>query len=238
MPVSIPTRTPIVLRALGQVTPASSITAATISQTTGFSERETRIHLTGSGRGTLRLNVPPNMEVASVTLDGRPLKPADPIRLKLTGEHDVVARFESPIFATPDSALLDFPFTGESAPSCAIHVADDAGETEQHLAERLSLYFRYWHADALNQKEPVIIPIQTGIPEDTPAVLIDLAPTEGKNVRVEDGVLHIAGESDAELRHAFFLTLRALDTKYFTALKCYYAGSGIIGESLTWDEAP
>ncbi|NLO05866.1 MAG: hypothetical protein GX131_08575 [candidate division WS1 bacterium] len=215
VPLTMPTRTPVLLRAQAEIIPAAAVTEATVSADHGVSEGVLRISLSGDGAVTIRPRVPAELQVASARFAGAACAvTGDAIALDLDGQGELEVRLTSAVFGPNDEALLDFPFAEATGPTSTIYLAADAGATEQYLAARLQTYFRYWF-DRIEGGDAVTIPVETGAPAAGNAVVIRVAAGEPR-VQVEGDTLFIEAQTDEQLSAIFFRYLRALDTKYWT----------------------
>jgi hypothetical protein len=121
-------------------------------------------------------------------------------------------QFRSTIFHGSERTLVDFPFADEGGATSTIFLREEAGETEQYLAERLQLYFDYWFGRIEGGDEPQI-PITRGEPTGI-AVRLSTGAEQAR-VEVVDGVLHLEAPDEAELERVFWRYLRVLDEKYW-----------------------
>ncbi len=216
--ILVPKRTPVLLRAQAQVLPADAITQAVVSADLGLTGGDLTLRLTGRGEATVRVRVPEDLEIVSARLNGAAVAvEGDAVTIDLAGEGELRVQMRSPIFRGSERALIDFPFANEAGATSTIFLADDAGEMEQYLAERLLLYFDYWYG-RIGAGEESQIPIMRGepIPPTGGTVLIRTGAPESR-VEVVNGALHIEARDDAELKRIFMRYLRALDTKYWAA---------------------
>ncbi len=243
--LTVPVRTPILLRAQAEILPPQAVTRAVVSRSIGLCGGETRLRLMGEGDATVRVRVPEGMSIVFASFKGAGVSPTEGAEaaeflLPLAGEGEFVVRLASEVFGGSDEAILDFPFTRDGEPNCTVYVRPDASETERLLAERLQLYFRYWYAQAVGQEEECVILIAQGAPEAGPAVVVQIGEPEGKPVQVDGEVLRVCAPDEARLREVFFKLLRALDTKYWFACQApaagFYKAAEVAGKTLTWDE--
>ncbi len=237
--LTVPTRTPVLLRAQAAVAPADAVTEVRAAAEMGLTGGTLWLGIDGRGQVTVRLREPEGMRATAAWLNGAVAQVRDgELSLQLDGRGDLKVRYASRVFRGEDSRLLDFPFTRDGQPACTIHLPYGVSPRTRLLAERLQLYFRYWHARVLGGDE-VAIPIEQGEPQAGPAVLITPEAAEPA-VFVDDAdVLHIAARNERELEDVFYRYLRALDTKYWTAEWGYWLRKATQGANvLKWDETP
>jgi len=240
--LDVPVRTPVLLRAWAEVLPAEAVTDATVATDVGPLGGELRLTLEGRGDVTVRLRQTDDMAVELVLVDGRQAGMRDgAVPLTLDGRAELSVQMSATGFAGSEESLLDFPFVRDGRPACAIHVPPGASETERRLAERLQLYFRYWH-ERIQGGDEVVIPIREGEVQAGPAVEIRAEAAEPIVAVDELGVLRIAAPTEAELQDLFFRYLRALDTRYWTPELAVHASwlRKAVEDApyLSWDETP
>ncbi len=212
--LAVPTRTPVLLRARAEVLPADAITAATATAREGLTGQDLRLQLSGQGPATVRVRVPEEMAITSARYNGRPVSvQGDRIALRLAGDGELRVQMRSMTFRGTDRALLQFPFASDEGATSTIFLRDGAGEIEQYLAGRLSLYFDYWYGRIKSGEEPAI-PIVEGEQPAAPGVVIRTG-ARASRVEVADGILYIEARDDVELKRVFMEYLRALDTRYW-----------------------
>lgn len=240
--ITAPNRTPLLYQAQAEVLTPDTVEEATVSHTDGICGATTELALGGNGQARLRLRVPSDMRLASVSLDGKAVEQCDldtaTATVALTGQHTLLASFSSTVFAGQDADILDFPFIEGNQPASTIYIRPGSTDTERRCADWLSTYFRYWYTIEGKGGDAPIIPVREGQPNAGPAVVITLADHEGHSVRVDGDILTVMASDERTLDGVFGKLLRALDRRYFTAMKCYFNNSGIKGQALTWDEAP
>ncbi|HCU37538.1 MAG TPA: hypothetical protein DGT21_19525 [Armatimonadetes bacterium] len=240
--ITAPNRTPLLYQAQAEILTQGTVQEAIVSHTGGVCGASTELALVGNGEARLRLRVPRDMRLISVSLDGRPVEQCDldaaTATAALSGRHTLLATFTSAVFAGQDADVLDFPFIEGNQPKCAISVRPGCTETERRCADWLSTYFRYWYTMEVSADDAPIIPVREGQPAAGPAVVITLADHEGHNVRVDGDILTVMAADAKTLDAVFGKLLRALDRRYFTPMQCFFNNSGIKGQALTWDEKP
>ena len=240
--ITAPNRTPLLYQAQAEILTQGTAQEAIVSHTGGVCGASTELALAGNGEARLRLRVPRDMRLISVSLDGKPVEQCDldaaTTTITLSGQQTLLATFTSAVFAGQDADILDFPFIEGNQPACSIYVRPGCTETERRCADRLSTYFRYWYTMERMEGEAPVIPVREGQPAAGPAVVITLADHEGHNVRVDGDILTVMAADEKTLDGVFGKLLRALDRWYFTPMQCFFNNSGIKGQALTWDEEP
>jgi len=218
IPLTVPVRTPVLLRAQLAVTPATALRQAQVSAQMGPSGGTLTARLSGQGPATVTVRVPADMTLTTVTLDGKSVSctPAGQMKLTLKPQTQLVATFASKLFALSDSNLLGFPFLKDGQPNVTLVIPGGASATPRHAAFRLQEYFRTWTGYVQQPAAEVLLPIAEARAGGAGGT-VTFALTPGKPARVarDGGNLTISAPDDAALLTATFHVLRALDGKYW-----------------------
>ncbi|MBU0611545.1 MAG: hypothetical protein KKI08_26950 [Armatimonadetes bacterium] len=218
IPLNVPVRTPVLLRAQLAVAPGAKLSQAKVSEEIGIASHVLTADLSGAGPATIGLRVPVGMPIASVTVDGKAVicTPAGDIKLTLKPQTKLVVSFASKLFAVKDSALLDFPFIRDGKPNVTLVIPKNASETTRHAAFRLQEYFRYWTGHVQQPPAEVLLPIvEEGAAVHGAMVRFSLTPGKPARVAFDRANLVISAPDDQALLAATFQLLRALDRRYW-----------------------
>lgn len=216
IPLRLPVRRPVLLRAVLEVRPRGALTEARVSFEQGIRRARLRAVLSGRGRAALALAVPDGMRPAAVACAGRALAVNAQgieclVEAELGGPCELTAEFASDLFQLEDEELLGYPFAAGGRPACAIEAAPGLAPP----AFRLREYFRYWYGRALRPPVEVVLPVVQG-PAPSPAVRLRTAGGTPPAVRREGPDLILEAGDEAGLAAAMDRLLRALDRKYWT----------------------
>lgn len=216
IPVEVPVRTPVLLQAQLGVTPATAVQTAQVKAEMGACGGTLTVVLNGSGAATAAVRIPRGLRIASMSVDGRPLKLPTTPKLSLKPQTTLVVNFVSNALALKDSELADFPFLKDGKANCTLVVPADASEPTRHAAFRVQEYFRYWTGRVQEPPAEVLLPIvPTGTPVQGPTVQFIIAAHTPARLTLENGNLVFRAPNEDRLLETVFETLRALDRKYW-----------------------
>ncbi len=194
------------------------------------------IDLDAPAQASVRIAIPDGAAIESVTLNRAPIDAwrETPGGIEFTADlsgHTTLTIACRPRVLIPDrQAALDFPFVADGAPACAIVLPEDATEAQRFAAERLAVYFDYYHRRSqhpsgvvweLDDVPDLEIPIVSA--DDAPAagalVLVVAEPGEAEATIVRSAVggrdtLTIAARSDEALSAAMDELVALLDERY------------------------
>ncbi|MCE5237917.1 hypothetical protein LLH23_05440 [bacterium] len=219
IPLGVPVRTPVLLRAVAAVAPAPAVREARVALLTGATGGSLMLALTGNGPASLTVRAPAGMAPAAATAEGKPLpiSAGGQLRLTLKGHAVVYVKFASKLLALKDTDLLDFPFLKDGKPNVTVVIPARASETTRHAAFRLQEYFRYWTGYVQEPAAEVLLPIVAeGERVTGPTVRFAVTPGKPARVAAQNGSLSITAPDDQALLAATFAMLRALDGKYWS----------------------
>jgi hypothetical protein len=218
--LEVPVRTPVLIRAQVEVSPAKAVSRGEVHEELGISKGTLMADLKGSGRAAVRVRVPEGMRVSGMTWNGAAAQfseadGAAQVSLELGAEGRLEAQFASLFFALADDDLLDFPFVKDGTPGCVIVARPNASEIERTMAYRVQEYFRYWYGRASKPAVEVVIPIQeSDKPAEGCAVVLSVRGGEASRVALKGRQLLITAPDAVQLKALVFRVLRALDRKY------------------------
>jgi len=216
--VRVPVRTPVLLRAVGSVSPCDAISRAEVSAAGNAVRRTVVIRFTAARRpARIILALPKDMTLDSASLDGQtvPLGKDLSFAVPAGREGELNVKFRSAVFDAELRELLDFPFVRDGKPNCVIVCAADAAEDVRIAAYRIQEYFRYWYGRACKPTADVCLPIrgaQTGGAQAV--VLLRVGGEHAPKVAVRGTELKIAAPNPASLKATVFKLLRVFDTRY------------------------
>jgi len=218
IPLNVPVRTPVLLRAQMSITPAAGLREAKVEAGMGIAGGVLNAELSGSGAATLHVRVPEGMCVASAIVGGRAVActPTGDIKLTLKPQTNLTVTFASKLFALKDDDLLEYALIESGKPYVTLVIPPGASETARHAAFRLQEYFRYWTGHVQQPPAEVLLPIvEEG--QTVHGAMVRFSLTPGKPVRVafDRANLVISAPDDQALLAATFQLLRALDRRYW-----------------------
>jgi hypothetical protein len=218
-PLTIPVRTPILLRAQLEALSHENLAAARVSQETRIAGATLKAVLDAQGKTVLRARTPRNMAPKAVAWNGKDtaftLKDGA-AEFAVEGSGQLEVAYISALFDINDADLLDYPFVLDNKPNCSIVLSPSAGETEKLMAHRLQEYFRYWFGHVKKHPSPTLIPITAAAQKPTGTCVhigIDSKLARSR-ISLAGGDLHIKAPSGKALQAAMEDMLRALDTRY------------------------
>jgi len=221
VPIVVPKRTPVLLKAVCSIAPEGTVRAAEVSFAPGSTSCEINLSLSANpGLVEIRLPIPPDMKVRTIrpadrTLSGKITGNTLLIRTRL-GRHDKLAvQFVSSIFPAEASLIPEFPFVQPDGETCVVVMPRASGEKTRLAAWRVQEYFRYWFGRALDQPREVKLPIVEEMPSKENAVVLRTTPGATPAVRRDAGRLEITAPDEDALHKVVWKMLRLLDTKFF-----------------------
>ncbi len=218
--LSVPVRTPVVLRAWLNVRPAAAVAAATVSAADGATAATLTAALTGRGETALTPRVPPGMRLDWARWNGAavPLVPGEPPEVKITlaGAGRLECRFVSRTLKLTDEQLFDYPFVAAGAPGCAIVLEAADPESLRPTALSLQEYFRYWFGRAAQPAAEVLVPIVTSPSAAPRQVRLRLAAGASPTAALAGDDLVLEAGDAAALDDLVQALLRVLDRRYWT----------------------
>jgi hypothetical protein len=221
IPLELPARQPVLLRALVEVRPRAAVTAAVVSQSPGLRRTVVEATLAGQGSATVRVAVPAGMALVRMICDGLsvPVQPEGPIcqaEVELGERTLILAEFVSGLFQLEDAELLEYPFVRAGQPACVIVDPAVPGSGVSRPALRLREYFRYWYGRAQRPAVEVVLPVLDTPAEGSRSVRLRIALGAVPSVRRQGDNLVIDAPDLAQLNSTMDRLLRALDRKYWT----------------------
>jgi hypothetical protein len=240
VPLDLPVRRPVLLRAALEVRPRTAVTAAEVRLNQGMRRAELSATLSGKGKVTLAVAIPPGMVPGTILYAGEPLAvqqegTAGQVEVELGEHRQLTAEFTSDLFQLEEAELLDFPFVLGGRPSCTLVATAGQGGAAALAAFRLQDYFRYWYARACRPPAEVVLPIARDRAGDSPAVVVRVVPGAVPSVRRQGAELLIEAGDAAQLHAAMDRLLRALDGKYWT---CDWFGQETVRDRLAGVPGP
>lgn len=223
LPLSVPVRMPILVRAQLEILSPAAVTKGDVSEDMKISHGTLHAVLCGKGGTKVYARVPEGMRVAAVTWNGEGLKfTAEAGRVEFdinnTGRGTLEVQYRSTLFDLADSELLDYPFVMKAKPACTIIIPKNATEPEKLAAYRLQEYFRFWYGYVVQPNADVLIPIvesDSAVSGRTVNVRVVPGLAAGRITRKGD-TLCVEAPDAKQLEAAMLEMLRALDRKYWT----------------------